>query len=268
VKILFICVNYNNGRFTCDFLESIKNQCYLQDGISVSAIVVDNSIPGDVILKNAELEKKFPFANYIFTNNNFGYFNGLNFGISHINPNDFKFIIVCNNDLILESNFISNLLNNNYNENIYAICPMVTDLSGKNQNPHLLNRSSFLRILKFDLFFMNYYVGCLMHLTSNLFRFKKHNASMVVAQCIEMGVGAIYVLTNNFFVKNANLNFPHFLFGEEVYFSHQVHSTGGLLLYDPTLLVMHREHSSVNNLPKKFAYMHARISYWASRKLL
>lgn len=80
-----------------------------------------------------------------------------------------------------------------------------------------------------------------------------------------MGIGACYVLLPAFLKKYKSLVFPHFLYGEEAYLSRQVHERGGLLFYDPDLVVLHKESATLSKLPKRTTYEFGRDGYWHYR---
>jgi GT2 family glycosyltransferase len=85
---------------------------------------------------------------------------------------------------------------------------------------------------------------------------------------ISMGVGACYVLTSSFIEKIGNLYFPWFLYGEEACLAWQVRDAGGIIWYDPDLIVSHAESASCSKLPSRLAYDFGRESYWGYRHLL
>ena len=80
-----------------------------------------------------------------------------------------------------------------------------------------------------------------------------------------MGIGACYVLLPSFLSRFRQLDFPHFLYGEEAYLTRQVHSAGGKLYYDPELKVQHKESATLSKLPKRTTYEFGRDGYWSYR---
>jgi GT2 family glycosyltransferase len=83
-----------------------------------------------------------------------------------------------------------------------------------------------------------------------------------------MGVGACYVLTPEFFRQFKTLRYFFFLYGEEAYIADQIHSAGGLLLFDPDLRVDHAESAALSKVPNRTAYEYARKGYPDYRRLL
>ena len=151
----------------------------------------------------------------------------------------------------------------------FSVCPDVVTFDGLHQNPHVLQRIGWLRRFQFDLYFSNYYVARLMSLILGIVRPVKVSPPQPVVGCeIHMGIGAIYVLTPEFLKRFNKLNFPHFLYGEEAYFSDQIHAVGGILWFDPDLRVSHAESATLSKVPKRTAYEFARSGYASYRKML
>jgi uncharacterized membrane protein (UPF0182 family) len=98
---------------------------------------------------------------------------------------------------------------------------------------------------------------------------KKSNANIDNGR-IFLGYGAIYILTKNFFLKNKKLNYPDdlFLMQEEIFLSYQIQETNGIIYFDKSLLVHHRDHSSCRKIPKKLSYIIQKKSYKACKEKL
>lgn len=268
-SLAFICVDYNGREHTEKMCESLRNQLGFGSKFSIHCIVVDNAASAANNLDLSDSLKKYGWVKYIQSPTNLGYFGGLNFGLQQIAASEFKYVVICNNDLIFENNFCSSLIEKKYAEKILSVCPDVITKDGIHQNPHNFKRISWLRRLQFDLHFSNYYVARLILLILQFLRPVKMSPPQPPVGCeIHMGVGACYVLTSEFLKRFKKLNFPHFLYAEEAYFSDQIHSSGGILWFDPDLRVYHAESASLSKIPKKTTYEFARTSYWGCRKFL
>jgi GT2 family glycosyltransferase len=200
-----------------------------------------------------------------------GYFHGLNFAINKIDASKFSHIVVGNNDLIYEENFFDILISSEYPNNAMVICPNIITKDGYHQNPHHINKLSKLQIFFFDLYFYNYLFAVIL---IKINRIKKYLINSSVKKIpnkvteIYQGVGACYVLMPLFFIRNSELYFPGFLYGEEACLSHQVKKSGGKLYFDPKLLISHEESATLSKLPKIQTYKFGRDSYWKFRDIL
>lgn len=265
-KIVFICVNHNGVDVTCGLIDSLKEQIGIGVDFFVECIVVDNSDSlSDLELLNSKEVNKLDLK-ILRSARNCGYFPGLNLGMSVASGD---FIVICNNDLIFQDDFCRQLIELNFGDNIFAIAPNVVTKDGFRQNPHVLRRMNFLQKLKLDIYFSNYWIARFLSLMFIFIGRKRKELPMYADGCeIHMGIGACYILTKNFLGKFKQLCYPNFLYGEEAFFSNQIHCAGGVLWYEPKLKVMHMESMSTTKLPKRAAYEYAKAGYPQYRKFL
>lgn len=266
-KIIFICVNYNNSRYTEKLIKSLEGQAGFDDAFLVSCVVVDNSTEVADSQRLSEFCCLIDWVDYLKSPSNLGYFGGLNLGLKQIAKDESSYIIICNNDLEFEYLFCEKLLNIKVSSNVFSICPDVITPEKFHQNPHVTRKINMLTRTKFDLYFSHYYIACALSYVKKILPVKKKNH--VSAQCeIHMGIGACYILTENFLSHFNSLYFPFFLYGEEAFFSEQIHSKNGVLIYEPELKVLHAESATLSEIPKRTAYEFARKGYPRYRKLM
>lgn len=266
--LCFIAVNFNNHGYSIALARSLARQRGLGEAFSVTLLVVDNSTdPADAQGLGAGLGQ-FAWAQVLTTHANLGYFGGLNAGLKAMPPGQ-DLVIIGNNDLEFDDDFCLTLIGNRYEPMVQVVCPDVVTKDGVHQNPHVLERTDWVRRTKFDLYFSHYLVGCLLSAISNRI-VKKVQAPRGpgVAREICMGVGACYVLLPEFLRHSQSLFFDWFLYGEEACLSWQVRSTGGITWYDPSLRVRHAESASCSKLPGRVAYEMGREAYWGYRSRL
>jgi GT2 family glycosyltransferase len=186
-----------------------------------------------------------------------------------INVSIYDKIIICNNDILFDESFYSNLVKSKYSESVYAVSPRIIDNNGYDQNPMIEHKVSRFKIFFYDIYFRNYYIGQLLYMTWQTI--KKISGKRKVADVskrIFMGYGAIYILTVPFFSINKKLDHPPFLMGEETFLAYQIYSTGGVLFYDNDLIVYHKDHSSCSKIPSKNLYNITKQSYREYRNKL
>ena len=267
--VSFVCVNYNNSQYTAKFCESLLAQSGRDDSFRIRCLVVDNSTDASDSAHLRDICQKYSWVNYIHSGSNLGYFGGLSRGLAERPQADSRFVVICNNDLEFERSFCRALLALPADAKTFALCPDIVTHDGKHQNPHLLESLSAFRLLQFDLFFSHFYIACiLLHLRRWLMKlgfFKR--PPFTERREVHMGLGACYVLTRNYFSHFDNLDCPVFLYGEEVFMSAQIHSRGGILVYEPQLKVTHAESASVSRIPKRMRYEYERKSYPLYRNL-
>jgi GT2 family glycosyltransferase len=271
-KIAIICVNYESYDYTIKMCKSLKEQEGIDSLFELEVFVVDNSPYVSNIL--IEYCKSESMIRYLRSKKNDGYFSGLNFGLQAIQPENYDFVTICNNDLEFEKYFIKKLLRKSYKKDIFVICPNVVTVDGIYQNPHHLNPLSWMEILAFDLYFSNFWIAKGLKIIKGIFTYRQDNNIKNIVRArgdvfeINQGVGACYILTHAFFKKHDELFYPYFLYGEEALLSWQVRSSGGKLVFDSQLNIKHDESATLSTLPVKKGYNYGRQSYWQLRKYL
>lgn len=266
MKITFLTVVYNNLVDTKDFLESLSR--ISKDRLDVDCILIDNSDIPYFYNEIKRLTGNYSFSKVISPSANLGYFGAFNYYFNlDYTPSDV--VILCNNDLIFDVNFLDNFKNQSYHDDVFVVCPDVVTVDGVHQNPHVLKPRSSLQRLKLDLYFSHFYLACLLRYLQTIQNLivKPIKKEHVKTPCyLHMGIGACYVLLPAFLSRFKNLDFPHFLYGEEAYLSRQVHGGGGKLFYDPSLRVVHKESATLSKLPSRVTYEYGRAGYYDYRK--
>lgn len=103
-KVSIIILNWNNYEDTKECLLSLDKITYP----NYEVIVVDNgSIDGSTL----KIQKEFPQHKYIYNKDNLGFTGGNNVGMEYAVKNGADYVLVLNNDVILEKNFLDVLVN-------------------------------------------------------------------------------------------------------------------------------------------------------------
>lgn len=266
MKAAFICVNYNNSKVTMDY---IFNVIEINKTHDVKIIVVDNASQEDDLHNLSIHITDLKNENVILlkSNSNLGYFKGLNLGIKWALLNGYnQYQIVGNNDLEFFPDFLNNLEHLELKKNELILSPDIITIEGIHENPHVIYRMSFLRKLKYDIYFFNYYLGKL--ITKFYSAERKPKAFDPERKYIHMGNGALYVLTPNFFLHFDKLWDDVFLYGEEAILAGQVISVDGKILYEPLLKCNHNESSTTSKMESKHKYKVIQSSYKIYKKYL
>jgi len=269
MKIGFVFTNYNNARFTREVIHSLSlneewNNCYV--------VVVDNSSDENDIKLLEEIKRDYPSIHLIKNCENIGYFIGLNVGIKYLRNKEEKIdhIIVGNNDLYFPNNFIGSIYGNLSKFEYYAvISPNIITLDGFHQNPHVVKKISKLREMIFDLYFSNYYLAVMIKKVATLtnrFTDRKDEEQFEIAQTIYQGFGACYILGPLFFSYFESLWAPTFLMGEEFFLSRQLASKNLRIFYEPSIIVHHHCHATMEKIPSKKFWEISRKSHKVYRK--
>jgi hypothetical protein len=254
VSIGFVFTNFNNSQLTLQALESIfstagENSCH--------AVIVDNcSEASQTAVLKAE-EYRFPWAEFIYSSVNTGYFAGLNIGIKALRKSagEIDFMVVGNNDLVFNAEFFRGLREKRVALSSHpVISPDLVTLDGVHQNPHVIAHVSRFRELVWDIYFSNYWCSLLIRNLANVgrrFFERKDYLSYKESGYIYQGYGACYLLTPAFFAHFSELWAPGFLMGEEFYLAKQLESRGYQVFYEPSIPVAHHDHATVSKVPSR-----------------
>lgn len=105
MKISVIILNYNGKKDTLECLESLTK--YQISNIKYQIVVVDNgSTDDDVVV----IRKKFPKVKIIENKENLGFAEGNNVGIRYTLEDDYDYILLLNNDTLVEKNLLAQLI--------------------------------------------------------------------------------------------------------------------------------------------------------------
>jgi len=273
-RLLFIAIVYNSVKETRDLCQSLADQT--PGGFTLDCLLVDNSdVPAAMVQIDA-LSQEFAFVSVLRPEKNLGYFPAISEALKS-QARGYDQVIAGNNDLVYARDFSTRLSASAYAPNVMVVCPEIITRDGRHQNPHHKHRLNRVQRLYFDLYFSTYIVGRFVTwVKSALTRSIDYEKSItpadrgtIVAQEIDQGVGACYVLLPHFLeMIDYKLFYPAFIYGEEAYLSWQVRHAGGKMWYDPELKVWHAESATLSRMPGRKAYSYGRDAYWQSRSLL
>jgi len=268
MKIGFVCTNYKNSAYTreavCSLLKNGEDQ--------FRVVVVDNNSDTENVEALKVLAGEFRHVELILSEQNMGYFGGLNLGIRHLRSSqpDIKVVVVGNNDLVFPPDFAESIRRNlSLFEKYAVVSPDIVTLDGVHQNPHVIRKIGRFRKLIYDLYYANYYLGIaiqgLARATRN-FTQRPDRTHHEVAQEIYLGFGACYVLGPTFFRHFEELWAPVFLVHEEFFLSKQLNDRGLCIYYEPSIRVLHHFHVSMGALGNRRSWCISRDAHKTRRQ--
>lgn len=247
MKILIICVNYNSYHELDLFLDSIN----------IAASKIPNDVKVDVIIvDNSSISKEINFEGFKFINigitklNNVGYLIGAQTVINK-NPQilDYDYVAISNVDIVMAEDFFINLEKCKIQNNIAWIAPKIfSRLENRNRNPKVLSRYSKKKLL---LLYYMYRIPLLFYIYSSTAYKRKKRQPIYPEMDIYAGHGSFMLLTHSFFESYKKIEYPIFLFGEELYLAELIMKKGKKVHYIPSLILEDNEHVSTSTLKKK-----------------
>lgn len=280
-SILTICVNYNNDKETQQFVSELLIQ---KGDFSQKVIVVDNSESPSLDSPLYSLFKSDSRVLIINSGKNLGYFGGAALGFREYSK-EFPlpdWVIVCNTDIdLIQPDFLSKLCNFHAVNPPAVIAPSVySTLSKVNQNPNMQHRPTVAR-MHFYKWISRYHPTFVAYQTLALAKQKLlavthrnpvvtdgdavENRRQPAPRAIYAAHGSFIVFHRSYFEAGGNLDHGAFLFGEEVFVAETIRRLGLTAIYDPRLVVLHREHAATGVLKnqKRFLYVREATAYCA-----
>lgn len=226
-KIAVFCVSYCSDHERDLYLSTIRN----------AAQKASNIVDVDVFVSNNTKE------------DNPGYFGAIKRLMQQVDVNNYDYSIISNVDLMLEENFFQKLADYNCSEDTGWIAPQIwSNLEERDRNPKVLNRYSLKKLQILRTFYQFPILDTLY--TSTFYKKKKYESHQ--AGQIYAGHGSFIILTRRFFELCGKIDYPVFLFCEEIYLAEMCRKAGLKVLYEPSLIVKDTEHASTGRMNHSF----------------
>jgi GT2 family glycosyltransferase len=110
--VTVVLLNYQEFSDTIDFVKKIKQQ----KGINLQILIVDNHSPNNSFNILLDTFKKDVTIDVIQTISNKGYATGNNFGFLYLKERKTEFILISNNDVIIDDDFLISKMTESYLE--------------------------------------------------------------------------------------------------------------------------------------------------------
>lgn len=247
-RLAIFCVNYNSYSELNNYITSLDEAAAQCTEVSTDVFVVDNT---EKDYKNV----KYDVANIrvtVFGNHkNVGYFGGIRKGMEQVNMEDYDFHIISNVDVLVEKDFFQQFAVAEYDENIGIVAPQIySKKENKHRNPGRIDRYSrrSIKIMQFlychPMLYAFYY--------NYVYKFRKPSKQQLVPRReIYLAHGSFIILTKSFYNRCGMINYPVFLYGEEIYLAELSRNNGLMTIYDPSLKVIDIDHVSTGKIKYK-----------------
>lgn len=253
--ISYVILHYQEKTVTEKCIESIMRQ--RNDGFRIKIFIVDNASPN---MSGYELQKLYGSYNdieVIINQHNEGFAKGNNIGIKHALDIDSTFIVVMNNDIILEDELFSTKIVDLYDQYHYGILgpDIYSVYDGVHQNPikgfEINNHTIRVKILKARI------VRLLIKLGGYKIVKKLKNDDSIYSNdyTIERDVdssfsyilhGSCYVFAKPFLVKHQGFFDKTFMYYEEHILAYQCINEKIRMHYSPQLHISHYRNVATN----------------------
>lgn len=249
IKILLVCVNYNSYSDLDKYLKSIDLAAGLCDKTDVIVSVVDNSIKKETV----ELVNYKNINIHVNHFDNPGYFPGvaniLNKEPSVANNN---YVIISNVDLEISPDFFIRLSEYKAGNDVAWVANRIwSEQESRDINPKIIRRYTLNKLRLLKLLYKYPILDWIY--TNSLYKRKQYQKDLSICE-IYAGHGSFIILTRSFFNRYPKLDYPIFLFGEEIYLAEKIRKAGMKVMYVPEIQVNDKEHTSTGKMKKSFYY--------------
>jgi GT2 family glycosyltransferase len=284
-SVVVIGVNYGTDDMALRFVRDLSRISKTED---VVIVLVDNTERSDSSELFSGVLSENPDAMCVKPPSNLGYFGGASFGLREYlrTGQDFDWLIVSNVDIeFSDGDFFTHLRDVDDIENVGVVAPSIwSNISRRDLNPRMVVRPSKKRIKFYKLLYRNFLVTRLYVLLSKAkyalnyvlryrllaavnvrlapLHFRRKSTENAHTEDslkrIYAPQGSCIIFSKLYFLRGGDLNYPSFLFGEEIYVAETVRSIGLRTVYAPQLKVHHDDHVSTNEYRSRemVSYLH------------
>ena len=240
IKIAIFCVSYHSDKERDLYLASIERAAKTAgDKVSVDTFVTNNN------------DKDNP-----------GYFGAVKRMMQRNHPVAYDYVIISNVDLTLEKDFFAKLVAYDCAEDTGWIAPQIwSRQENRDLNPKISDRYSHNKLWLLKMIHRLPFMHSIY--TKTLYRRKR--AQPLNRKFIYAGHGSFIILTKAFFLKNGIIDYPVFLFCEEIYLAELCREAGLKVVYVPRLKIYDNEHISTG---KMSVSTYSRLNYKAVSYIL
>ncbi len=247
MKLIFTGVLYNNFSDFLGFVDSV-NKAFenkvIDEDVSISINVVNNGDNLNSLQKDelSQLNHNCLHIDLIEGHGNIGYFPGIYLTCKGYSS-DFDFFVVCNFDLKISENFFTELAEENRDRN-EVIAPKIFSLSeNKDRNPKIMNRPSCKAMLKYRCL---YAIPYLHYFYKKYFYGKKKVVSYYNGVKMYAPHGSFIIIKGCHEYLDKILNYPVFLFGEEIHVGEIAKNNQIPVIYNNRIKVLDSDHASTS----------------------
>ena len=183
-----------------------------------------------------------------------GYFGAVKKLMQDVDVAGYDYAIVSNVDLTLAEDFFINLAAYDCPEDTGWIAPRIwSQLEGRDRNPQRMTRPTRRKMQILKAFYQYPLLDTIYHHTA--YRRKKYN-TQAEPGTIYAGHGSLIILTKHYLQKCGKIDYPIFLFCEELFLAENCRQAGLTVRYEPSIRVNDKEHVSIGKMPHSVYCQH------------
>lgn len=247
MKVLIVAISYNSNDALNKYLDSIEVAIKQASDIQLKVIIGEHSESNPFCLSR----EYNAFQCKVVKQENIGYLGGIARLLMQENVLENDYIIISNVDIELDENFFIRLIGKKYSCEIAWVAPMIWSVTEqRNRNPFIVKRYSLFKLMLIRFLYRVTFLHRLY--TKTLYKRKKNRRDTI--GYIYAGHGSFIILTNIFFQKIETVDYPMFLYGEELYLAELIRRKKLTVYYDNDIKVNTIDHVSTGKMKSSFYY--------------
>ena len=233
-KLAIVILNWNRLADTKKVLRDLEGVAV--DGVDLEIVVVDNGSKKDNVTELSKYKSKRFGYKFIRNAKNLGFAGGNNVGIKYAQSMAFDYIMILNNDVILDKNFLNPLFDVLKNEKVGAVSPKIYFAKGFEFHKDRYNKSEAGRVI--------WYAGGKID-WANVYGSTRGVDEVDIGQ-YERIVDTDYVTGTCFLVKSevlkrvGNFDEKYYLYYEDTDLSQRIKRSDFSIKYVPTSSIWHK----------------------------
>ena len=251
-KFLLVCVTYNSYSELGEYLASVDVALgRANDEWEVDVLVGDNTVEN---VQAVQFSPGFIRSFRVFSyKKNYGYFGAAQRAMMEVGDvRQYDYVAISNVDLYMPDDFFVKLGQLSLSQDVgWVANAIISGYEKRDRNPKIIHRYSVGRLKQ--LRFLFHYPLFHYLYTKTLYRRKKAQSARH-AMPVYAGHGSFILLTKAFFSACPKLEYPMFLFCEEIYLGEICREANLKVWYEPSLVIRDTEHCSTGKMKKSFYY--------------
>lgn len=259
-RIAFTIINYFGEK---DVMAFFSKELLLQKEVELIPILVNNGSNDIQALQDFCKKNSIHFLN---PGSNLGYLNGAAFAHEYCKKDNISFdcFILSNYDIHFRNEYdLKNLIDIANERSLDVFGPQILNMPSESAaNPMFETRITQSHIQR--LVFVNsvYFISVIyqsLHLLKKFFKKNNTNSQNLTSSCYAIH-GSFMCFSKSFFEKKGILQYPSFLYGEELYIGEQCKIIGAQCGWTDTVVIEHHEHITTGKIKSR---KHVRFLYEA-----
>lgn len=250
-KIAVFCVTYHSYHALFDYYKSLAEAAQFA-GCQVDFHVADNTDTSYQVIRLNETKWIHPHVFPFYEN--LGYFGAIRKAMGQVELESFDYVILSNVDMTVDKTSLNQLCEYKATVNVGWIASKIfSGTENRDLNPALRQRYSKKKLQLVKMLYMHPLLLRLYELT--LYKRKHLEAALqnlADKQEIYAGHGSFIILTKEYIRRCGTIDYPVFLYDEELYLAEECGSHGLKVIYEPSIKVYDIGKISTGKMPSGF----------------